>query len=304
MMVSTKHRDLGAHPGPASPSSSTEKRADIVVRPATAQTAANRRSGARSPASKKYCRKPDISTPHAAAWPRRWGKEHDQRQRRHHREVERNRCRRRAFGKTVQHVEHPAIQRHQGDQQQIGKGDPRQFDGQAPLLGLVAESGGQEADRLRHEQQGHHQQHRLRDEQQRENAVGEQPRRGLAALAVDVGIGRDKGENAPSAKIAPKLFGRRLPHIRRRRRASAEDGREHDVARQEFSRDSSVPTADGEKYGRASQPLLAHPAALQNGEIMDSQFGHDLIRKPDATHGSSPRACFSGSCPKAATRTT
>ena len=33
----------------------------------------------------------------------------------------------------------------------------------------------------------------MRQKQQREDAVGEQPRRGLPALAMDMGIGRDEG---------------------------------------------------------------------------------------------------------------
>ena len=60
-------------------------------------------------------------------------KKRRQRQRHHHRQVEKNR-RRRGAGEAMHDVEHAAIERHQRDQQQIGKGDPRQLDRKPPLL--------------------------------------------------------------------------------------------------------------------------------------------------------------------------
>jgi len=93
---------------------------------------------ARSPASRKYCRKPEISTP----TPRRdrARKECRQRQRRHHRDIEKDR---RGGGtrKAVHDVEHAAIERHQRDQQQIGKGDSGQFDRKPALLGSSLKPG-------------------------------------------------------------------------------------------------------------------------------------------------------------------
>ena len=160
-------------------------------------------------------------------------KERGQRQRRHHREVEKDRCGGRR-GKTMQHVEHAAIQRDQRDQQQIGKGDPGQLDGEPPLFGLVGKTGSQQAYRLRHEQQRHHQQYRLRDEQQRKDAVGEQPGRGLAALAMDVGVGRDEGGvEGALGENRPKIVRQPPRHVKGvGDRTGAEDRREHDVARQ------------------------------------------------------------------------
>ena len=93
----------------------------------------------------------------------------------------------------MHHVEHAAIERHQRDQQQIGKGDPRQLDREPALLGILGKARRQHAHRLRHEQPGDHEQHHLRQEQQREDAVGEQFCRHLALLAVDMGIGRHEG---------------------------------------------------------------------------------------------------------------
>jgi len=86
----------------------------------------------------------------------------------------------------MHHVEHAAIQRHQRDQQEIGKGDPRQCDGEMPLLRVLGEAGREQTHRLRHEQPRGNEQNHLRQEQQGEDAIGEQPRRSLAAFAVDM----------------------------------------------------------------------------------------------------------------------
>ena len=57
------------------------------------------------------------------------GKERRQRQRHHHREIEQDR-RGRGGGEALQRVEDAAIERHQRDQQQIGKGDAGELDGE------------------------------------------------------------------------------------------------------------------------------------------------------------------------------
>ena len=168
----------------------------------------------------------------------------------------------------MHHVEHAAIERHQRDQQQIGKGDPRQLDRQPPLLGIVGEARRENAHRLRHEQPGDHQQNQLRGKQQREDAVGEQSRRCLAALAVDMGIGRHEGgvEGAFGEDRA-KMIGQPQRHEERvRHRPGAEDRREHDVARKAGQPRKQRIAADGEDTTEHA-PLLQHAAALQNGEI-------------------------------------
>ncbi len=78
--------------------------------------------------------------------------EHGECQRRHHRDVEKDRCRR-GTGETIDYIEYAAIERHQRDQQQIGKSDPRQLNGKTALLGLVGEARREDAHGLRHEQQ-------------------------------------------------------------------------------------------------------------------------------------------------------
>ena len=73
----------------------------------------------------------------------------------------------------MQGVENTAPQRHQGDEQQIGKRDPREADRERELLRLAREARRQQIDRLRREQERERQQNNLRRQQQRENAVAE-----------------------------------------------------------------------------------------------------------------------------------
>ena len=56
-------------------------------------------------------------------------KKRRQRQRRHHRQIEQDRRRRRGR-ETMQRIEDAAIERDERDQQQIRKGDAREFDGE------------------------------------------------------------------------------------------------------------------------------------------------------------------------------
>ena len=169
----------------------------------------------------------------------------------------------------MHHVEHAAIERHQRDQQQIGKRDPRQFDRQTALRGIIGKARRQDGDRLRHEQPGYRQQHDLRDEQQREDAIGEQPRRGLAAAAEDMGIGRNEsGVESALGKDRTKTVRQAERHEKRvRNRPGAEDRRKHDIARKAGKPRKERIAADREDTSE-HQRLLQHAAALQNGEIM------------------------------------
>ncbi|MFK4406846.1 hypothetical protein ABH991_003880 [Bradyrhizobium ottawaense] len=153
------------------------------------------------------------------------------RQRHHHRNVQEDRGGRGA-GKALHHVEHAAIERHQRDQQQIGKGDPGQLDRELALLGIVTEARRQDAHGLRHEQPGDDEQHHLRGQQQREDAVGEQLCRPLPLLAMDMRIGRHPGgvegalgEDRAEMIGQPQRHEKGIGHG-----AGTEDRREHDVA--------------------------------------------------------------------------
>ncbi len=66
-------------------------------------------------------------------------KERRKRQRHHHRQIEQDR-RGGGGGETLQRIEDAAIERHQRDQQQIGKGDAGEIDREREAAGIVARS--------------------------------------------------------------------------------------------------------------------------------------------------------------------
>ena len=130
-----------------------------------------------------------------------------ERKRRHHRDIEENRCCRSA-GEALHHIEHAAIERHQRDQKEIGKGDACQLDRQGALGGIVGEARRENAHGLRHEHDGKHQQHHLRGEQQRKNAIGEQMRGVLAALPAYMRIGRhERGVEGALGEDGSEMIG-------------------------------------------------------------------------------------------------
>jgi len=95
-----------------------------------------------------------------------------ERQSHHHRKVEKDRGRRGA-GEAIHDVEHTAVKRHDGDQEQIWKRDSRQLDCEPALLGIFGEAGCQQTHGLRRENPGQGQQNELGQEKQREYPVGE-----------------------------------------------------------------------------------------------------------------------------------
>ena len=158
----------------------------------------------------------------------------------------------------MHHVEHAAVQRHQRDQQQIRKGDPRQRDRQFAARRIVLEPRREDGDHLRHEPPRHDEQDHLGGKQQREDAVGEQPRRRVA-LAVQMRIGRHEGgvEGALGEDRA-KMIGQPQRHEKRIRDGPrAENGGKHDVARESGQPREQRITADSEDASEHA-PLLAH----------------------------------------------
>jgi hypothetical protein len=131
-------------------------------------------------------------------------------------------------------VEHAAVQRHQRDQQQIRKRDPRQGDRKFAPDRIIGKSRRQNADHLRHEQPRDGEQHHLRQQQQREDAVGEQPRPLRTAFAIDVGVGRHECRvERAFREDRPEVIGQAKRHEKRvRHRSGTEDRRQHDVARE------------------------------------------------------------------------
>ncbi len=174
-------------------------------------------------------------------------KEGRDRKRHHHREVEEDRgggCARKA----MHHVEHAAIERHQRDQEQVGKRDPGELDRKIALAGIMGEARRKQAHGLRHERPGGDQQDHLREKQQREDAVGEQPCRLFALLAMDMGIGRHEGrvEGALGKDRAEMIGQAEGDEEGVGDGAGAENRREHDVAREAGQPRKQGIAADGE----------------------------------------------------------
>ena len=92
------------------------------------------------------------------------------------------------------------------------------------LRGVLGKARRQDAHGLRHEEPGDHEQDQLEAEQQREDAVGEQLRRGLALFAMDMRIGRHErgverafGEDGAEMIGQPQRHEERVRHAGRRR---------------------------------------------------------------------------------------
>ena len=159
------------------------------------------------------------------------GEERGERQRNDDREVQQDRCGR-GTRIAVHHVEDRAIERDDRDQQQVGKGDPRELDRERAPLGIVGEPRRQERHDLRHEDERKHEQQRLHDQEQREDAVSELPCGRIARAAAQMRIGRHECRvERAFGEDGPKMIGQPLrDHERVRQRPGAEDRGHDDVA--------------------------------------------------------------------------
>ena len=185
------------------------------------------------------------------------------RERRHHRHIEQRRCRRRRR-KAIDRVEDAAPQRHQRDQQQIRKRDPRQANRERELLRVAGKAGRQQVDRLRREQERQRQQHDLRRQQQGEDAVAEQFCRRLAALGANARIGRNErgiegafGENGAEMVRQPERDKEGVGNG-----TGADDRRQHDVAHETGQAREQRIAADGED---AIEHCCLFPSPLWGG---------------------------------------
>ncbi len=90
-------------------------------------------------------------------------------------------------------VERALLQRVYGDEQQVGKGDPRHRHGERELFRVGAETRREQVDDGRHQHPGERQQHDLRSQQQGEDLAGEPVRLFMPVARQDVSIGRHVG---------------------------------------------------------------------------------------------------------------
>ncbi len=159
------------------------------------------------------------------------GKEPDHRERRHHREVEKDR-RGGGGGEALQRIEDAAVERDQRDQQQIRKGDARELDRERIAARIFRKTRRQDVDHLRSEQQRQGQQHDLACQQQGENAVGKQAGPLRTPLLAQARIGRHKGGvEGALGEDGAEMIGQPQRHEEGvGGRPGAQHRRQHDVA--------------------------------------------------------------------------
>ena len=115
-----------------------------------------------------------------------------ERQCRQHDQVEQDRRGRRR-SEATQRVENAAVERHQGHQQQIRKGDSSELDREREAHRVLVEPRRQHADHVGRKGEREGKECELAREQEREDAVGEEPRVLRPALLANPGIGRHEG---------------------------------------------------------------------------------------------------------------
>ena len=176
------------------------------------------------------------------------GREEDgEGERRDHREIEQDR-RGGSRGEALQRVEDAAVERHQADQQEIGKGDAGELDREREAAGVLVEAGREQPMTVGVKMSATASSTSWRREQQREDAVGEQPRRIGAALRADARIGRHEGrvERAFGEDRAEMIGQPQRDEEGVRHRPGAEHRGKHDVAHEAGDARDQRPSADRE----------------------------------------------------------
>ncbi len=192
-----------------------------------------------------------------------------QRQRRQHGEVQEHRCPGR-HGEVTVGIEDARQQGHQGHEQEVGEGDPRQRHRQGEALAPLLEARRQGMDDVRHQRQGEVQQHELNDQHQGEDPVGEAPGGPRGARLREGCIGRDEGG------VERPLAEDRTEVVRQAEgddegvgdRPGAHDGRHHHVPGEAGDAGDERPPADGEDgadHGWAGGSGAEVPSPLRGG---------------------------------------
>ena len=191
--------------------------------------------------------------------------------RRHHRQVEEDR-RRGGCGEPVQGVEDAAIERHQRDQHEVGKGDAGEFDRKREALRVVIEAGRQQRDDGGREHERHREQHRLRGKQHGEHAIGKEPRRLAPALATNARIGRNEGGiECPFGKDGAEMIWKpQRDEERIGDRTGAEDRGQHDVAQESGDARNERQAADGQDAVEHC-PTARRTAAMMRSWVVSSR---------------------------------
>ena len=170
----------------------------------------------------------------------------------------------------MHHVEHAAIQRHQRDQQQIRKRDPRQRNRQFAARRIVLEPRRENGDHLRHEPPAPATSRTICAASSSVKMRSANSLRRGFALAVQMRIGRNEGGvEGALGEDGAKMIGQPQRHEKRvRHGAGAENGGEHDVARKSGQPREQRITADGEDASEHA-PLLAHIRAERRNQAAE-----------------------------------
>ncbi len=191
-------------------------------------------------------------------------------ERRHHGQVEQHRregCRR----KSAVGIERARLQRHQRDEQQIGKGDARQRYREVELARIGAEARRQQIDQRRRERPGERQQQDLRGEQQREHATGEGARLGCALRLQHARIGRHESRvERAFAENGAKMIGQSEGDDKSVvEQAAAEHGRQNDVAKKSGQAGQQREAADRKQIAdhSAARPIRVAASARSPSSI-------------------------------------
>ena len=173
-----------------------------------------------------------------------------------HHEIEQDGCEGRC-GETAIGVERARMQRDEGDEQQVGKGDLRHRDGEPQLFRIGIEARRQELDELRREQPGERQKQHLRGEKQGENLARKALGRGSAFAFEHARIGGHiGGVEGAFAENRAEMVGQTEGDIEGiGEHARAQHGAERHVAEK-----PGCPRQQGEKADR--EQILVHRAII------------------------------------------
>ena len=140
--------------------------------------------------------------------------------------------RRRRRREPVERVEHAAQLRNQRDEQQIGKGDPGEFDGEVEFIRIGGETRREEIHRPRHGDLHRGAEDQQNHDQYRKHALAEMPGGVGAVFGQDTGeVGNEGGRERPFGEQPPEEIGQLERNEERiRHRPRAEQRGNQDVA--------------------------------------------------------------------------
>src|ERR1700730_13056870 len=144
-------------------------------------------------------------------------------------------------------VQRARLQRDERDKQKIGKGDPRQRDGEREFLRIRAEAWRQNVDEIGGKGEGERDDKNLGGEQAQKNLAGKQPRAGKTFGLKHARVARDIGGiESTLAENGSKMVGQAMGHEESvGEQTRAEDRAKQDIARKPGAAREQGQAADG-----------------------------------------------------------